>query len=73
MRKLAAGLIVLLVLAGLAYAARGYLTELANRAQEQASGQPAASLSDLAGIDQLKETFDSAADRYRLVLLLSPT
>jgi hypothetical protein len=72
-RKLAVALVVLVVLAALGYAARGYLAEVAARAQEQATGQRAATMADLGSIDQLKAAFDSAAGEPRLVLLLSPT
>jgi hypothetical protein len=65
--------VVLLVLVGVGFAARGYLAEVAARAQEQASGQSAASLTDLSSVDQLKAAFDAGAGEPQLILLLSPT
>jgi hypothetical protein len=74
MRKLAVGVVVLiLVLVGLGIAARGYLAEVADRAQEQASGRPAATLTDLSRIDQLKGAFNAASGEPRLILIFSPT
>jgi hypothetical protein len=74
MRRLAVGVVVVaLVLVGLGLAARGYLAELADRAQEQASGRPAATLTDISGIDQLKSAFNADSGEPRVILIFSPT
>jgi len=73
MRKLALILVAVIVAAGAGYAARGYLAEVADRAHGQAVGRPAATLTDLTSIDQLKAAFEGAGGEPRLILLLSPT
>jgi hypothetical protein len=73
-RKLVVAVVVLvLVLVGLGFAARGYLAEVADRAQEQAAGRPAATLTDLSRVDQLKDDFNAASGEPRLILIFSPT
>jgi hypothetical protein len=52
---------------------RLYLAELGARVSESASGVPAARLSDLRSIDDLKVAFNTAGGEPRLILLLSPT
>jgi hypothetical protein len=47
--------------------------EVATRAQEQATNAPAAKLTELTSIDQLKAGFNEADGMPRLILLFSPT
>jgi hypothetical protein len=73
MRKIAIVLVVLVAAGGLASAARAYLAEGIDRAQEQLAGRPVANLTDLRSIDQFKVAFAEAEGMPRLILLLSPT
>ena len=66
-------LVILLAAAGLQLGnPHSYLSEVVARIGETGSG-PAASLTDLTSIDQLKADFNRDAGHPRLVLLLSPT
>ena len=52
---------------------RLYAEELGTRIGEQATGAPAAALTDLSSIDELKAAFNDASGQPRLILLFSPT
>jgi hypothetical protein len=73
--SLAFALLVLVVAALIVAVPEGrlYVAEVGARAQEQATNAPAAKLTDLRSIDQLKDAFNTAQGTPRLVLLLSPT
>jgi hypothetical protein len=76
-RKAALGIALIVLLLAVVIAAtrdgRLYVQEVATRAQEQATNAPAAKLTELSSIDQLKAGFNDADGMPRLILLFSPT
>ena len=76
--RIGRGRLTILVIALIVLAAvqlgnpHSYLSETIQRASEVGSG-PSASLTDLTGIDQLRDRFNGDTGHPRLILLLSPT
>lgn len=67
---------VLIVILGGAIAvspARQYLPELGSRVTESVASLPAASVTDVTNISQLRAAFNADEGSPRLVVLLSPT